>query len=63
MTDKLDTKAAREVLQQEAKARIEAASSEIAAVLEKYSLMLDASIVVTARGNVPQIQLIPKIEQ
>jgi|GEM_PF-5520501 len=40
------------------KARIEAASTAIAAALTQHRCVLDVSVLVTATGNVPQVQIV-----
>ena len=56
----LDPQSAREALAAEAKARIDACAAEINSVLEKNRCVLDISVVVSARGCQPQLNILPK---
>jgi hypothetical protein len=58
----MDTQTAKAVLQQEIKDRIEKCTKEVNEVLERHRCVLDASVVVSQRGNQVQIQILPKME-
>ena len=55
--EEISTEKARQVLVKENQDKIENCRKEIQAVLDRNGCILDASILVTARGNVPQINI------
>ncbi len=54
------TDEAKKIIEKEEKERMEQAGKEIQAVMEKYKCELSASVIVTHKGNIPQITIIPK---
>jgi len=63
MTDKqLTTDQARQLLQEEQQARVEAARAELDEFLmgwqQRHRVRLDVAMLVTARGNLPQLNII-----
>lgn len=61
--EKIDAAAAKAIIQQEAKERIEICTQEINEILTKNKCQLDVSMNLSNRGIVPQIQIIPKVEE
>lgn len=57
--EKIDAKTAKEVLEKEQRDIIENCTKEINDVLSKYSCVLDASVIVTQKGNIPQVVVVP----
>ena len=49
---------AREVLMQDQQANLELCRREIDAVLEKHNCRLEAVMLLTARGNIPQVKIV-----
>ena len=49
---------AREVLAQSQKEQVESCRQEIDTVLEKHNCRFEAAMLVTARGNIPQVQIV-----
>lgn len=54
---------AQQLLQEQNKKKIDACMNEINQVLEKHGCMIDVAMVVTAQGNRPIVNIIPKQEQ
>jgi hypothetical protein len=48
------------LLEQEQQERVKKCAEEIDQVLRKHNCILDAVVIVSARGNVPQIQILLK---
>ena len=49
---------AREVLAQDQQANLELCRQEVDAVLEKHNCRLEAVMLLTARGNIPQVKIV-----
>lgn len=62
MTQKLTTDQARAVLQKENARKIAECKKEVQKALDKYNCTIDCSMVVTARGNIPQVQIVAKVD-
>lgn len=58
-----DVKMARETLQKEASERIQKCASELKELLARNKCTLEVSMLVTARGNIPQINIMPVLEE
>jgi hypothetical protein len=58
--EEITTEKARQILIKENQEKQRKCQQEIQAVLDKFGCVLDASMVVTARGNVPQITIAVK---
>jgi phage gp36-like protein len=56
----ISTEEATEVLKAEQKKKVEECSKEVGAVLEKHGCALAAYMIVSERGNVPNIQVVIK---
>ena len=55
--EKPDLKA---LVEQERQARIRDCSKEIERILNEYNCTFDVTMIVSARGNIPQIQIVSK---
>ena len=60
MTPPKDEKELMEKLTKAQQKKVEDCGKEINEVLEKHGMTLDAQILVTQRGNIPQIGIVPK---
>ena len=54
----INTQEAQAAIQKDRQDRISKGSAEIELVLKRYNLSLDAVMIVTRRGNIPEIKLL-----
>lgn len=58
--EKIDPIKAREALAREKQDRLAACRKEVEASLNKYNCAIDTKIVMSAQGNQPIVQIVPK---
>ena len=56
----INTQEAQAAIQKDRQERISKGSAEIQVVLKKYNLSLDAVMILTRHGNVPEIKILAK---
>lgn len=59
---KIDPAEAKKVLAEENKKKVDACSQEVQEVLDKHGCTLTAGMIISAQGNRPIVEIIPKPE-
>ena len=57
-TEKINTQEAQAAIQKDRRERISKGSAKIELVLKEYNISLDAIMILTRRGNVPQVKVL-----
>ncbi len=61
MSKDISTEEAEQVLKEETEKRAEVCRKEVQEILDKNNCVIDIAMILTVKGNIPKIQIVPKL--